>query len=1754
MNNKNDIPDERTVLLDLETGQSGKILKIGAVRGVRTLLYKGNFNQENALAALDRFATESHCLIGHNLLRHDLPLLAEEQPELKLLRIPAVDTLLLSPICFPENPYHRLVKDYKLVSESINDPVADSKLAGVLFKDEIESLSGMAQTVPDVFLCLRFLLCGSFDDESPLAAGMRFVFATCGHPPSREDAPGARDRLSRVLQDYACRSCSMMISETDFSTEKARWALAYVLTWLRVAGSDSVLPPWVRLNNHLVAPLLSRLRDIPCDDPACEYCTKTHNPETQLKQYFGFDGFRTTPSDAAGLSLQRAIVVAGMRNESLLAIMPTGGGKSLCFQLPALIRAYRRGQLTVVVSPLQALMKDQVDGLVRRTGMNNAAALSGLLTPPERGEVLRGIRTGRIGLLYVSPEQLRSKAFRNAVSQREIGCWVMDEAHCLSKWGHDFRPDYMYAGRFIRELSDASGGNRPSIACFTATAKKDVISEIIEFFRRETSTELACYEGGVERDNLHFEVQTIGAHGKLPRIHDLLETRLSNDGRGSAVVFRTLRQDAEETALFLKDKGWSAACFHAGLQISEKKRIQNAFLEGEIRVICATCAFGMGIDKEDVRLVIHGDSPGSLESYLQEAGRAGRDRNAADCVLLYDEEDTEKQFRLGARSSLSRRDIAQILRGLRKAARQHKSDEIVITAGELLRDEDVSTDFDAKDMMADTKVRTAISWLERVGFVERNENNTNVFQGRLLVKGMEEAEKKLAGLALSEREQSLWMAVIREMINANETDMLSVDDIALLPEFRSYMSWSGTGDNDSSIKPMVRENRSQEYVSAKIFKVLDGMMSANLLKKDTLLTAYLDYKIKNHSGLRLARVIQVDRELIKILSEEEPDPEGWMPLNLLLINDALITRGVDCSPEMLRGLLQSLSEDGRGFAGQGGSIDLRHVGRDLYRVRVRREWSQITELAKRRNDVAQRLLGALFDSVSPETPPKGELLVTFSFEMLQSALEKDLALRSDIRDMQAAIERGLMFLHEQAVITLQKGLAIFRSAMTIRIIPESDKQRYSAEHYDALQHHYNERIFQVHVMNEYARYGIAKIREALDLVVAYFTMDKEAFIRRFFNESRELLDRATTARSYRTIVDALGNRDQIRIVTQPVSKNLLILAGPGSGKTRTVVHRCAYLLRVKRVRPNAVLVCCFNHKAALELRRRLAALVGRDAVGVTIQTYHGLALRILGLSSKGFAERNGAAPDFDRLITDAVAVLRGEKEIPGIAPDDVRDRLLSGFEHILVDEYQDIDDSQYEMIGAIAGRTLSDRERKLSILAVGDDDQSIYGFRGANIEFIRRFHEDYTADVAYLVENYRSSRYIIEAVNRMIAHNRDRMKTEHEIRIDQGRSMLPAGGVFGDKDGLTRGRVAVVEITDATSQAGAVVRELIRLRALGSPDWDNMAVLSRTRRDLALIRTAAEEEGIPINWPLERNKIPPLHRIREIADVLEALAAERKTTVCASDLLARFDRSSVSNEITTPWQNLLSRLLVAWKDETADEPTPLVACAEFLYEALAQRRHEEQFGDGVTLATVHSAKGMEYPHVLLCGDWSGSERGMLEDERRVIYVGMTRAKDTLSIFVRKDVPNPFVPSLSGPAFAQRRETSTRPGIEECIRDYTQLGLGDIYLDYAGRQDIGNPVHTALARLKTGSTLQIRKQNDRVHLLTDDGCSVAQLSTSAAEIWGQRIHDVEQVRVLCMLRRFASDSKEEYRDAIKVDRWEIPMCELVVRPQLQPSSL
>ena len=1812
---------DRALLLDLETGPSGCVHKIGATiggpgpgpgpgaerGGVREFRREGRFALGRALEDLTDFAGDAETVIGHNLLGHDLPTLRALAPTLGLLGRPIVDTLYLSPLAFPQNPYHRLVKDYKLVRDSLADPVADCRLAAQVLREQCEEFArrlAADEREAALLAVYRFCFQGAtlLDDNPTGGDGIAAVFRLIGAPlPTVQQV---RDTLLARWQGHACTTAAPRLILDHIKDIQLRPVLAYAGAWLTVAGGTSVLPPWVRQRFPATASLLTALREVPCGEPDCAWCRQTHDPAMQLRRWFGFDAFRAEPATQAAVSLQQAVVTDGMAGRSLLALLPTGAGKSLCFQLPALVRYTRRGTLTVVISPLQALMKDQVDNLVRKTGATNAAALYGLLTPPERGDVMERVRLGDVAILYLSPEQLRNRSVAEMMASREIGCWVFDEAHCLSKWGHDFRPDYLYASRFIRTLAERQQMPVPPVTCVTATAKQDVTDEILAHFRDELGLTLTLFEGGVERDNLAFEVQLAGKHEKDARIHAILTEHLgkpterAHDSGGAAIVYASRRRRTEALAERLQREGWAAEAFHAGIEAPQKKRIQDAFVAGELTVICATNAFGMGVDKEDVRLVIHADIPASLENYIQEAGRAGRDRQPALCVLLYDQQDIEAQFGMEAMSELTHRDIAEILRGLRRAKRNRDGD-VVVTAGELLRDEELRLGFDPEARDADTRVRIAISWLERAGLVQRDENRTGVFQGRPAVGDLAAAERKIAGLRLSSAQRARWLAILEVLLNAEPDDSFTADELALLPACKE--------------QPGADWDRGQT-AAQRVLRTLHDMARAGLVDEGPQLSAFVRHKVRDSSRSILARVVALERAMLEALREQQPDtdPDAWLHLSLRRLNQHLLDAGhADSNPETLRALLKGLALDGRGLAGARGSLDLRQLDRDHYRVRLHRDWPTLARTAERRRAVAQLMLDTLLAKLPVDAPAGADLLLRFGTDELTRAIADDLVLAGEVRDPLAAVDRGLMFLHEHGAVILHSGLAVFRAAMTVRVLPEAKRRRYSKAQYQPLAQHYGERVFQIHVMDRYARLGAEQVRRALGLVAGYFSLGKEAFVRRFFGDQREMLSRATTAESFARIVDALRSPAQTEIVAAPADGNRLVLAGPGAGKTRVIVHRCAYLLRVLRVPAHRILVLCFNRSAALELRRRLGELVGDDGRRVTVQTYHGFAMRLTGHS---YAERaaDGAdmTPDFEGVLDEAVALLEGQRDLPGVAPDTARERLLAGYRHILVDEYQDIDATQYRLVSAIAGRALQQDgdDARLTLLAVGDDDQNIYAFRGASVEYIRRFHQDYDAELHYLVENYRSSAHIIQAANALIAHNRARMKADQPIRIDRGRAQAPAGGRWAELDRHARGRVLVQQVPDAGRQAAAIVARMQTLHRLGGGSWRDFAILARRHAVLAPVRALCEHMGIPVRLGAD---LPGLHRIREIHAFLAALKDHGQAPLTPAQL----DELLPSRR--GPWRDLLMDLIADWRAElgaaggesavdryaeaaagpcgtapdTDGPAVPAADIAEFCWESLTEQRRERRIGDRVLLATLHAAKGLEFPHVLIAdGGWAHGARTRAardtrsaapraddpaEDERRTFYVGMTRARETLTLLEIAGGGHPHLPLLhaaasQGQAVAGDWLLREAPSLEPppaaiTARRYAQLTPADLDLSYAGRQPPDAPIHRHLAGLQARDYLAWRRlgasasqrpdggrstETPPAHngaggliLTTADGQAVARLSKRAAGQWLPHAERIEAIRIVAMLRRDHSQTEPQYAASLRSEVWEVPLAEI-----------
>jgi ATP-dependent DNA helicase RecQ len=433
-----------------------------------------------------------------------------------------------------------------------------------------------------------------------------------------------------------------------------------------------------------------------------------------LKEHFGHSDFR---------GIQAAIIAHTLDDKHALVLMPTGAGKSLCFQLPSLVRDLRGPgiprRLTIVVSPLIALMKDQVDVLVSR-GIE-ATFINSSLDSASRKLRYEEVADGKYGLLYVTPERFRKVEFWEVLRQRWVDFLVVDEAHCISEWGHDFRPDYSR----LREIRQQLG--HPVTMAVTATATREVQDDI----RRQLGLETAdcrIFADGTGRSNLALEVvETWGLDEKISKIVELIQA--TNDSpqpttdsashqatsAGSGIVYFTLIKTLQECSELLRQQGLNHLCYHGDLTRPQRRQVQDAFMNNELPWVLATNAFGMGIDKPDIRCIIHAEVPGSLEAYCQEIGRAGRDGLPADCWLLYDQADLQTQIDFMRWSNPDGDYYVRLYDLL-----NHDADPVRSFGIEWLREK-----LAAKDRR-DRRLETALGMLQRYGIIEDEEDLTSL--------------------------------------------------------------------------------------------------------------------------------------------------------------------------------------------------------------------------------------------------------------------------------------------------------------------------------------------------------------------------------------------------------------------------------------------------------------------------------------------------------------------------------------------------------------------------------------------------------------------------------------------------------------------------------------------------------------------------------------------------------------------------------------------------------------------------------------------------------------------------------------------------------------------------------------------------------------------------------------------------------------------------------------------------------------------
>ncbi|TPE43336.1 RecQ family ATP-dependent DNA helicase [Pontibacter mangrovi] len=1476
---------EHVAFFDLEVSKQPKtqIQSIGA-------WFRGSTLHSTSVHDFEVFQQSAQFLCGHNILAHDLPVLKSAGAPAPIFQKRFIDTLYLSPLFFPNRPYHRLIKDYRLVSKHFNNPVEDSKIAADLLQDCISAY----YNVPPV---LREVLNRLLHTDTAFSAFFELIEDTWL---GNEEKP-PEEQIRAFFHNRICEN-------TDLGTLTAQLPapLAYALSLINAPDQGSIIPPWLLHRFPEIVNVLQQLRGTSCQQPSCHYCEKYLSPIAGLQKYFGYEGFRKfTPEEKT--PLQQQVVEAGLEGESLVAIFPTGGGKSLTFQLPALMKGEANRGLTVVISPLQALMKDQVDVLRNRFDITTAVAINGLLSPLERADAIQTVQEGGATLLYISPESLRSNTIYRLLKGRQIERFVIDEAHCFSSWGQDFRVDYLYIGRFLKELAEAKNLQQPiPVSCFTATAKPEVVQDIVKYFKEQTNLDLKLYQTNASRKNLTYNASKAeGKEAKLQQLKDLLQ-----DLTEPAIVYVSRTKTAEFVAEELKKSGIQAAAFHGRMESDLKIRIMDSFMASDINVIVATSAFGMGVDKENVKLVVHYDISDSLENYLQEAGRAGRKPDLqADCHLLFDENDLNDHFALLNQTKLSKKEVGQIW----KAVKDFKRLKFTKSALELAKQAGWDTDM----MNLETQVKAAIAALEDVGYLKRQMNSPRIFAQSILVRNVEAANK---------------------IIHANP-DKFPGDQLQQAVRIFQYLI-----SREDTMVDALSDHLGIEKEA--VVRILLYFKELGLLGDTRDLTALINpARSEKNSERCYQRYAKLEKALLEVLLPSEDSPAVFQ-VHLRDINEKLIDKGCDgSSMEAIRNLLQFWEHK---HYIKKERMDAHTL---LYRIGFRTGKQEIKKAIQDRLTRAANVVQWLCQQNAIEIANKqkqDEAALEFSMVEMKKQVE-----RNNIMLPKAALteyEADLLYLHIIGSIKLEGGLFVLYNPMTIERLIEDNRKQYTIEDYSKLERHYEKKVEQIHIIGEYAKKQLRNHIEALSFVDDYFRLGYEAFVQRHFRNEKGKLKQPTTDKKYREIFAALSP-DQTQVIKDNKSPHILVGAGPGSGKTRVLVHKVAALLMMEDIKPEQFLMLTFSRPAATEFKERLHKLIGKSAYHIDIYTYHGFAFQLLG--------RVGDLKKSDNVIKQATE---------GLANDDVPSDRLKCKSVIVVDEYQDISQQEYDFLNKII--ELADDVR---VIVVGDDDQNIYEFRGSSVSFMRDFVRDKQATKYLFSTNYRACFNLVDFSNQFLAlFKSDRLKA--------GLPLMAYKQTFG--------AICLTRYVPGSDLVTPLVQDVVKRKLTGT-----VAVLTHTNEEALLVQNLLLQHHIPtrlimaqdgfslrqllelkcFNWYIRDKVSSELGFIskedwEQSRNRMEQEFAGSTNLSLSLEVIAEFERTSGERKFWSDW--------LAYVQEARAE--------DFIYPE----------ANKVLVSTMHKAKGKEFDHVFLILKNYKLEK---ESNKRVVYVAITRARQSLHI-------------------------------------------------------------------------------------------------------------------------------------------------------------
>lgn len=1528
-----------------------KVLDIGSIRS------DGNLYHKASLAEFIPFLQGTDYICGHNILNHDLKYIGQSLRQSAPQLIGAIDTLYLSPLLFPTKPYHALLKDDKLQTEEMNNPLNDSIKARDLFYDEVSAFMRMDEMLKQILYLLLW-------DKREFRSFFRFIGYKCA-------AQSTETLIRSLFANEICEHADVATMVAQQPVELA-YCLSLIHSFIHFKKIHSITPPWILKNYPAVERLMFRLRNKPCIS-GCDYCNNALDIHKGLKQFFGFDTYRTY----GGEPLQEKAVKAAVDNKSLLAIFPTGGGKSITFQVPALMSGDSANGLTIVISPLQSLMKDQVDNL-EKNGITEAVTINGLLDPIERAKSFERVEDGSASILYISPESLRSKSIERLILGRKIVRFVIDEAHCFSAWGQDFRVDYLYIGDFIRNIQEKKSlEDGIPVSCFTATAKQKVIEDILQYFKEKLSIDLEVYSSKASRTNLTYKVfEKNDEEEKYQTVRDLIEEK-----NCPTIIYVSRTHRAYMLAERLVKDGFSARPYHGKMDAQEKTANQNAFIEGEVQIMVATSAFGMGVDKKDVGMVIHFEISDSLENYIQEAGRAGRDEKiVADCFVLFNEEDLSKHFILLNQTKLSIREIQQIWKAIKDITRFRST--VSNSALEIAR----KAGWDENVAEIETRVTTAIAALEDAGYLKRGQNMPRVFANSILCKNAQEAIEKInCSEKFQEPQKEKGVRIIKKLLSSKSRKQNTDEEAESRVDYIS---------DDLGI---VREE---------VINIITLLREEKILGDAKDLSAYIKRGEQMNRSLSIVESYsKIEKFLLPKIEEQEKT------FHLKALNEEAETEGcTDISIQKVKTILNFWAIK-NWIKRKNLEYSKNHiVAVSLHPINLLRN------KLEKRHELARFIIEYLYDKCNKQSTEadltKEELLVEFSVLELKLAYESGLSLfklNIDLDD----VEDALFYLSRIEAIKIEGGFLVVYNRLTIDRLEQDNRKKYTKDDYEKLNQFYEQKVQQIHIVGEYAKKMIEDYRSALQFVDDYFQLNYGSFLQRYFPGSKvNTLKLKMTPTKFRQLFGELSPT-QLNIINDNESKYIAVAAGPGSGKTRVLVHKLASLLLMEDVKHEQLLMLTFSRAAVTEFKKRLHNLIGNAAYFVEIKTFHSYCFDLLG--------KVGSLEKSDDILKKTIEKIRNnEVEISHITKS-----------VLVIDEAQDMNEDEYNLVNA-----LMDVNEEMRVIAVGDDDQNIFEFRGSSSKYLESFIINNQATRHELLENYRSKNNLVEYTNEFSKQIKHRLKSTDIFARQRDNGLLKVVRYYTNNliipmvddilsTGLSGNTCILVKTNDEALQiAGLLIKNKVQAKLIQSNEGFSLYHVQEIRYFINLLNLTNDVFVISDDaWEDAKKEIA--YHFRK----------SNRLDLCLN-LISDFEQSNPKKKYKSDFET-------------------------FMRESKLEDFYNEN-GETIFVSTIHKSKGKEFDNVFIMLDNYNAES---DEAKRVLYVGMTRAKSNLTIHLNTYLLD--APSKLSINRIENKEAYLAPnGIS------LHLSHKDVYLDYF------EYVQNRIRNIFSGDTLMIR----------DEGCT------------------------------------------------------------------